>query len=110
MMPRFETGIKPALVYLCCGVFSQLQHMLKGLRSNKHRALRYAITQAREAAGLTQRVLAARMSINQSIIAKIESGERRLDVVEFLKLCEAIGVDAREIIGRVMERHETKRS
>lgn len=49
--------------------------------------------QARQAAGLTQAQVAARVNRPQSFVAKYEQGERRLDVVEFLDLTEAIGTD-----------------
>jgi hypothetical protein len=34
----------------------------------------------------------------QSIVANIESGERRIDVIEFIELTEAIGFDPGELI------------
>ncbi|OYV61875.1 MAG: transcriptional regulator [Acidiphilium sp. 21-62-4] len=48
---------------------------------------------ARKAAGFTQEVLAARLEKKQSFISKYERGERRLDVVEFLGIAKAIGID-----------------
>ena len=46
---------------------------------------------ARKKAGLTQHGLAKRLKKPQSFVAKYEGGERRLDVVEFLKMARAIG-------------------
>jgi transcriptional regulator with XRE-family HTH domain len=46
---------------------------------------------ARKRAGLTQQALAARLSRPQSFIAKYETGERRIDVVEFIAICRATG-------------------
>lgn len=46
----------------------------------------------RNAAGLTQRELAAKLRREQSFITRIEKGERRLDVIEFYWLCRACGV------------------
>lgn len=43
--------------------------------------------------GLTQSQLATRLGRPQSLIAKIESGERKLDVCQFLDYVEAIGTD-----------------
>jgi len=51
------------------------------------------MVKARKAAGLTQRELADRFHKPQSFVAKYEGGERRIDVVEFLTVCQAIGVD-----------------
>jgi predicted transcriptional regulator len=47
----------------------------------------------RKAAGLTQRELADRLHKPQSFVAKYEGGERRIDVVEFLTVCQPMGVD-----------------
>jgi transcriptional regulator with XRE-family HTH domain len=53
---------------------------------------------ARKAAGLTQDELAKRLHRPQSFVAKYEGGERRVDVVEFIKICKAIGVDPNKLL------------
>lgn len=62
---------------------------------------RRAVTQARLAAGLTQQEIASRLAKPQSFVSKYESGERRLDVVEFILVCNAIGVSPESIIHQV---------
>jgi transcriptional regulator with XRE-family HTH domain len=62
---------------------------------------RRAVTQARLGAGLTQQEIASRLAKPQSFVSKYESGERRLDVVEFILVCEAIGVNPEPIIRQV---------
>jgi transcriptional regulator with XRE-family HTH domain len=42
---------------------------------------------------MTQADLAARLGEYQSFVARLESGQRRIDVVEFLELADAIGFD-----------------
>ena len=42
---------------------------------------------------MTQADLAARLGEYQSFVARLETGQRRIDVVEFLELAEAIGFD-----------------
>jgi transcriptional regulator with XRE-family HTH domain len=42
--------------------------------------------------------VARRLGRPQSFVSKYESGERRLDIVEFLEVAEAIGFDAGELI------------
>ena len=46
----------------------------------------------REVAGLTQRQLADRLGREPSFIWRIEHGERRLDVVEFIRYTKACGL------------------
>ena len=55
------------------------------------------IRRARESAGITQRELARRLGHPQSYVSKVETCERRLDYVELLKLCRAIGVTLGEV-------------
>ena len=47
----------------------------------------------RVVANLTQKTLSARLNRPQSFVAKYESGERRLDVMEFIEVADAIGFD-----------------
>ena len=54
------------------------------------------LVSARHDQGLTQRDLAARIGKSPAYVAKIELGERRVDVVEFLAITRAIGLDDRE--------------
>ena len=47
----------------------------------------------RERAGVTQLALAESLGNTQTFISKIERGERRIDVVEFIEICNALGCD-----------------
>ena len=67
--------------------------MAKTIRSSGHLALCDALIAARKAADLTQAQLANRLHRHQSFVARVESGERRIDVVELIVLARAIGVD-----------------
>ena len=53
---------------------------------------------ARKDAKLTQVQLAARLNRRQAYISRIERGERRVDVVEFIELARAIGFDPARFI------------
>jgi transcriptional regulator with XRE-family HTH domain len=46
---------------------------------------------ARKKAGLTQAELAKKLGEYQSFVARLESGQRRVDLVEFLELADALG-------------------
>jgi transcriptional regulator with XRE-family HTH domain len=41
---------------------------------------------------MTQAELAKRLGRHQSFVSTYESGQRRVDVVEFASICEAVGV------------------
>ena len=52
----------------------------------------------RKARRVPQWELAQRIGRSQSYVAKYESGKRRLDVIEFLEVAQALRVDPRRII------------
>jgi transcriptional regulator with XRE-family HTH domain len=59
--------------------------------------------QARKGAGLSQHELARKLKRSQSFIAKIEVGERRIDVVEFIEIARALGREPAELLSRALE-------
>jgi transcriptional regulator with XRE-family HTH domain len=75
--------------------------MSKTLHTPEYEHFRLLITTAREKSGLTQADVAAKMGRPQSFVSKYESGERRLDVVEFIHVCEALKVDPQALIYEV---------
>ena len=72
--------------------------MAKTLRPDAHAALLDLLRRARKEAGLTQATVAERLGKPQSYVAKIEGGERRLDVVEFVALARALDADPGAIV------------
>jgi transcriptional regulator with XRE-family HTH domain len=68
------------------------------LRSPKHDVLRHFVIEKRKKAKLRQVDVAKRLGRYQSYITNIETGQRRIDVVELVALADAIGFDAREAI------------
>lgn len=55
----------------------------------------------RKAAGMTQTQLADRLGKSRSFIARLESGERRVYVVELLELAEVLRFDAGKVVEAV---------
>lgn len=74
---------------------------MRQLRTVRHRRLIEEVAAARKAAGISQRALAERLKRSDSFVSKFEAGERRLEVCEFVELCEAIGADAAQLIRRI---------
>lgn len=77
---------------------------MKTLRSKERRVLRQLLKEARLQAGLRQVDLAARMGVPQSLVSKIEVGERRLDLLELRAICEALGLSLGEFVARLEKR------
>lgn len=76
--------------------------MRKTLRSRRHRALITVVVATRLENKITQRDLAGRLGKSHSFISKFESGERRLDVIEFTELAEALKVDPEVLFARYL--------
>src|SRR5216683_7318507 len=81
----------------------RLPKLPKTLHTERHRKLRELLVARREAAGLTQTVLAQRLGKPPSYVAKYELGERRLDVLEYLGISTAIGFDPCELIRALLK-------
>ena len=72
------------------------------VNSPAYQAVARALVAARQAQGLSQRDVAARIGKPPSFIARIEIGQRRVDFVELLAILRAIGVEEREVIGQLV--------
>lgn len=75
--------------------------MGKTLGSDRHKALIAFLVERREAAGITQAQLAERLGEYQSFVARLESGQRRVDVVEFIELGGILGFDPSAAVGHI---------
>jgi transcriptional regulator with XRE-family HTH domain len=61
------------------------------------------LVEARKGAGISQQELARRLKRSQSFIAKIEVGERRIDVVEFIEIARALGREPTKLLTQALE-------
>lgn len=77
--------------------------MEKSTHTPEYASLRAELLSARETAGLTQRQLASRLKVPPSWIAKVESGERRVDLVEFAWVILACDRDPVPITKRLLQ-------
>jgi transcriptional regulator with XRE-family HTH domain len=53
------------------------------------------------AASLTQTELATALGQSQSFVSKYESGERQLSVIEFVRVCKALGTPPARILSKI---------
>lgn len=60
-----------------------------------------SVTSARRSAGLSQRELAASLKKPQSWLGKIETKERRMDIVEFIAIARALGTTEADLLKTV---------
>ncbi|WP_369411139.1 helix-turn-helix domain-containing protein [Nitrospirillum viridazoti] len=59
------------------------------------------VQQRKSVPGLTQEEVAARLNTKQTVISKWETGEVRLNVVDFARYCRVVGLDPGEMLAGV---------
>jgi transcriptional regulator with XRE-family HTH domain len=74
----------------------------KTVWSNGNDALVALIREKRLAAGLNQTQVAKAFGQRQTWMSHLESGDRRVDVIEFVKLAEIIGFDAADELRKLV--------
>jgi DNA-binding XRE family transcriptional regulator len=67
--------------------------MTKSIHTRDYAQVRTRLKSLRASAGLSQRELASRLSVPHSWVSKVETGERRIDIVELCWFLSACGVD-----------------
>lgn len=71
-----------------------------------------ALAAARDRAGLSQKQVARLLRKPQSFVSNYERGQRRIDVLELLRIVETLGDDARaifmDIVARLAEAKPSK--
>lgn len=77
--------------------------MPKSIHSTSDLEFRILLKEARSKAGLTQTQLAQRLGKPQSYVAKVEGGERRLDVIEYVHYCAGLRCSSTELLQRLLE-------
>jgi len=64
---------------------------IRSVRDARYVELVARLRRLRESQGLSQEEVARRLGRGQSYVSKVETCERRIDVVEALDLCTALG-------------------
>jgi len=81
----------------------------KSVHHKIHASLRDVLISARKDLGWTQRDLAEKLGVSHSIIGKIETGDRRLDVIEFYEYTKALGLVPSETLFLLFHEHQKTR-
>ena len=75
--------------------------MKKSIHTSEYATLCRELRAARKGAGLSQRALAVRLKVSPSWVAKVEIGERRIDLIEFVRFVVACRVEATDVFARI---------
>jgi len=77
--------------------------MRKSVFTSQYKNLVASLVEMRKTAGLTQRELADRLGRERSFIARVETGQRRVDLVELVWWCEACDTDATAKVSELVD-------
>lgn len=75
--------------------------MTKSVFTEEYQIFLKLLIEERKRAGITQTTLAERLEQSQPYVAKYEKGVRRLDLIEFLEIADAIGFNPFDFLGKL---------
>jgi transcriptional regulator with XRE-family HTH domain len=70
--------------------------------------LQQMLVESRESAGLAQQDVAAKLGKHQTFVSKVENGQRRLDLIEFLQMADVLEFDPHDFIKKLRKRSSHK--
>lgn len=70
----------------------------KSIHSENYRIVIQNLRSIREVKGITQAQLAKLLGCNQTVISKIETMERRIDIIELRSICQKLEVSFTDFI------------
>ncbi|UPT63430.1 MAG: helix-turn-helix domain-containing protein [Hyphomonadaceae bacterium JAD_PAG50586_4] len=78
--------------------------MPRSVFTDAYASFREALVAARKSARVTQVELAERLGKPQQFVSKIENGDRRVDLIEFVAICRALRVEPKDAFAAVLRR------
>ena len=72
--------------------------MAKGIHDSRYRWVIDQLIRERTAKGLSQAAVAVLLGKPQQYVSRYETGERRLDVFEYLDVAAALGIDGADLV------------
>lgn len=80
-----------------------MKNLRLSIHSSEHLWLRTLLTERRKALGYSQRDLAEKMGVIYSFIGKVETGDRRLDIFEFIEYCQCLELNPTDILQEIQQ-------
>ena len=77
--------------------------MEKTIHSVAYKVVRDWLIRKRHEQNLTQRDLAHLLDVPHSWVGKVESGERRIDLIEYIRVCKKLNADPHDGLEIVSE-------
>ena len=83
--------------------------MPKSVRTSEYRKLLQELKKCQDEVALTQIDMANKLGKPQSYISKVLSGERRMDVLELMQICDILEVETAELLAKIKVKPGKKR-
>ena len=77
--------------------------MDKSIHTKLYQRMIARLRAKREEKGVTQMQLAEKLGVNQTFVSKVETCERRLDILELMNICEALGISFIDFVREIDE-------
>lgn len=90
--------------FYCAPKIGAMGNLRLSVHSNEHIWLRNVFLNRRLELGLSQRALGEKMGVLHSFIGKVETGDRRLDIFEFIAYCQGLELDPLAILNQIKEK------
>ena len=74
------------------------------IHSDEYIWLRELLLNRRKELGLSQRAFGEKLGVVHSFIGKVETGDRRLDVFEFIEYCKGLVLDPIQVLREIEEK------
>lgn len=75
--------------------------MTSTISTKAHKRLIALLIEGRQRAGLRQAQVAKLLGRSQTWIARVESGYRRIDVIEFYRMAKLFRINPKRLVGRI---------
>lgn len=78
------------------------------IRPKEHEVVGAGLAAARDRAQLTQQELARKLGKPQSFVSAYENGQRRIDLLEFFRIVEALKADPQDVFTDIRKRRRSR--
>lgn len=85
-----------------------MSNLRLSIHSNEHTWLRERFTHRRQELSLSQRALCEKMDVVSSFVGKVETGDRRLDIFEFIAYCKGLDLDPIAVLQEIEQKFGQK--